>query len=100
MPSKTANKSAADVVWYDSNHRAWSANNAVKQAALAYQTRTDQPNTIISSIGLVLAVICTIISTAVSGDLHQLLPNAFTFILLFAGLIMLAGNVVSALSSN
>ncbi len=78
-------KSTESVVWYNDDHRAWSANTAVRDACIAYQKRNETFGTTSSIIGIILTILCTI----VSGDWG----NFLAFLLLFAGLIMIIGNI-------
>ncbi len=100
MSTKAPKQADSTVFWFDSNHRAWSANDAVRQAAIKYQTASDKSGGIISSIGLALTFICTIIATVIAGNLHEIIATFFTFLLIFAGLVLLSSNAVRAFSNS
>lgn len=78
-------KSTETVFWFDDNHRAWSTNNETRAVAKAWQSKSDTLGIAISSIGCILAVIFGISS----GDWGTF----FAYLLLFAGVVMLLGNI-------
>lgn len=100
MSVKSSKQASSTVFWFDSDRRAWSANEAVRQAAIKYQTKSDKSGGIISGIGLGLTVICTIIATIITGNSSEIIATFFTFFLIFAGLVMLSGNITRAFSNT
>ena len=80
---------SSKVVWYDDRHRAWSANEAVRKEAVAVQTKGDKPAMILSTVGLILTIICTILD----GDWSMF----FGYLIIFAGIVMVIGQVFGAM---
>ena len=73
------------VLWFDDKRLAWSGNEQVRQEVRNIQARKDTLSLWMSGIGLVVVVVLTIWS----GDWHMF----FAYLILIAGLIMLAGSI-------
>jgi uncharacterized membrane protein len=100
MTTKTPKQTAHQVFWYGNNHRAWSASDTVRQALTKFEAKHDKWGIRLSTIGIVLTIVCTIVTTIIMGDWHALISNFFAFLLFFAGMLMMSGNFSNAVSSS